>query len=140
MKQTESGLLQLPACYTCKSLKAFRSVSKAYFFSIKTSTIFHLSLPCVGGEARQVYSCACVFHKWCLGDNALVFIWQRRGYGNGGDMVMEGACFRIVCFAVFPLYCSICIFESGKGRIPVVAIYGFSNGHCLQNCKSFVWL
>ena len=60
------------------------------FFNVKTSTIFHLSQPCVGGEARQVYPYACILHKWCLGDNALVFIWQRRGYDNGGDMFQNG--------------------------------------------------
>ena len=67
MKQTESGLLQLPACYTYKSLKAFRSLSKAYFFKVKTSTIFLLSLHYVGGDVRQVYSCTDIFLRYGLG-------------------------------------------------------------------------
>ena len=133
MKQTESGLLQLPACYTYKSLKTFRCLSKAYFFSVKTSTIFHLSQPCVGGEARQVYPCACIFYKWCLGDNALVFIWQRRGYGNGGGM------FQNVCFAVFPLYCSVSIFEDAEGQFSVIAIYGFRESDRLIRHLLWLW-
>ncbi len=43
------------------------------FFKVKTSTIFHLLLCCVGGDARQVYPCAYIFPKYGLGDNALVF-------------------------------------------------------------------
>ena len=34
---------------------------ESLFFKVKTSTIFLLSLHCVGGEARQVYSCEDIF-------------------------------------------------------------------------------
>ena len=34
---------------------------ESLFFNVKTSAIFLLSLHCVGGEARLVYSCADIF-------------------------------------------------------------------------------
>ncbi len=67
------------------------------FFKVKTSTIFHLLLLCVGGDARQVYPCAYISPKCGLGDNALCF------NGRGGDNDKGGIFQKGVYYCIFVL-------------------------------------